>query len=456
VDQGAIAALLAAVLLAGCSESPEARLRKTLATQTTGTVQLPRGLVEISSELKLATGAHDLEIAGEATMLKASDRFQGRAVLVLEGAQRIRLRDFTIDGNRAKLAKILEMAPPENAFRVWYPNNGLLADQVDGLEVNGLHLANVVNFPILISRSKGVRIRDVTIQDSGSKNARGRNNLSGGILLEDGVTNFEIRDSKFRGILGNGLWTHSQFRAPRQEDGVFAGNVFDTIGRDALLVGHATRVRLENNSGVRIGYPVEVVDIENGGIPIAMDTAGDVDHTDYLRNTFEEIDGQCVNLDGFHDGAVRDNRCTNRKTAEDYPFGSLGMAMNNTHPDAHSNNIEISGNLIDGSKFGGLYLMGSGNKIVGNRFVRVNLAGCNESVGKFPCIYKRDEPQMLDTGIYLGRGVARLEETRANVIRGNHISGHMMKARCVGFGPGVSRASNTVDSNSCSDEPPAR
>ena len=452
----ACATALVMLLLAGCSESSEARLRKTLATQTTGVIQLPRGLVEISSELKLASGAHDLEIAGEATMLKASDQFQGRAVLVLEGAQRIRLHDFAIDGNRERLVRPLDMAPPENAFRVWYPNNGLLADHVEGLEATGLFLANVVNFPILISRSRGVRIHDVTVRDSGSRNARGRNNLSGGILLEDGVSNFEIRDSMFRGILGNGLWTHSQFRAPRQEDGVFAGNVFDTIGRDALLVGHATRVRVENNSGTRIGYPVEAVDIENGGIPIAMDTAGDVDHTDYLRNTFEEVDGQCVNLDGFHDGAVRDNRCTNRKAAEDYPYGSLGMAMNNTHPDAHSNNIEISGNLIDGSKFGGLFLMGSGNRVIGNRFVRLNLAGCNESAAKFPCIYKADEPQLLNTGIYLGRGVARLEETRGNVIRGNRVSGHKMKARCVGYGPGVAPALNTVDSNTCSDEPPAR
>ena len=45
------------------------------------------------------------------------------------------------------------MAPPENAFRVWYPNNGLLADRVDGLDITGLTFANVVNFPILISRS---------------------------------------------------------------------------------------------------------------------------------------------------------------------------------------------------------------------------------------------------------------------------------------------------------------
>ena len=462
MDQSAVrwhglsACAFLALLLFGCGGSPEARLRNALASQTTGVIRLPKGEVTISSELTLAPGAHDLEIVGNETRLKAGDNFKGRAFLVIENAQRIRLHDFEIDGNRDKLARPLEMAPPENAFRVWYPNNGVLADKVAGLEILRVKVASVVNFPILVSQSSQVRIVDSAITDSGSKNARGRNNLSGGILLEDGVTGFEVRDSMFRGILGNGLWTHSQFRAPRQEDGVFAGNVFDTIGRDALLVGHATRVRVENNTGVHVGYPVEAVDIENGGIPIAMDTAGNVDHTDYLRNTFEEINGQCVNLDGFHDGAVRENRCTNRKAAGDYPHGSLGMAMNNTHPEAHSNNIEISGNLIDGSKFGGLYLMGSGNRIVDNRFVRLNLAGCNESVAKFPCIYKADEPHMLDTGIYLGRGVARLEETRGNVIRGNHISGHGMKARCVGFEPGVTPSRNTVADNTCSDETPAQ
>ena len=206
--------------------------------------------------------------------MKAADNFKGRAVLVLENVERIHLHDFAIDGNRGKLAKPLEMAPPENAFRVWYPDNGVLADHVDGLEAVKLTFANVVNFPILVSQSSKVRIAGVTIEDSGSKNANGRNNLSGGILLEEGTSDFEVRDSTFHGILGNALWTHSNFRAPRQQDGVFARNKFDTIGRDALQLGHATRVRIEGNTGVNIGYPVEAVDIENQGIPIAIDTAG--------------------------------------------------------------------------------------------------------------------------------------------------------------------------------------
>jgi len=443
VDQGPVGAIvLAALLLAGCGSS-EARLRKTLATQTTGVIRLPRGEVEISSELTLAPGAHDLEIVGNETRLKAADNFKGRAILVLENVQRIHLHYLEIDGNRQKLAKPLEMAPPENVFRVWYPDNGLLVNSVSGLQIERLHLSDIVNFPILVSQSSKVRVWGSTVENSGSRNARGRNNLSGGILFEEGSSTFEVTASTFHGILGNALWTHSLFRAPRQQDGSFTSNSFDTIGRDAIQVGHATRVRVQGNTGVNIGFPVDAVDIENQGVPIGIDTAGNVDRSEYIGNTFEEIDGQCIDLDGFHDGSVRDNRCTNRKTAADYPFGSFAMAMNNTHPDTHSSNIEISGNVVEGSKFGGLFVMGSGNRVLDNVFLGLNLA-------------RGDEPEILTSGVYLGRGVARLEETTGNVIRGNRIMGYKMKARCIVFGPGVSRTANTVENNTCSDDPPGR
>ena len=442
MDQGPIV-LLVVLFLTGCTRSPEAQLRQTLATHATGVIHLPPGEIEISSELTLAPRAHDLEIAGSGTRLKAADNFKGRAILVLENAERIRLHDFMLDGNRVKLAKPLEMAPPENAFRVWYPNNGILANKVAGLEIERMELSDVVNFPILISQSSKVRIRSMAILNSGSKNARGRNNLSGGILLEEGTSDFEVRDSTFRGILGNALWTHSNFRAPRQEAGVFAGNKFDTIGRDAIQVGHATRVSVDGNTGINIGYPVDIVDIENQGTPVAIDTAGNVDNSTYARNEFKEINGQCIDLDGFHDGIVEKNICTNSKGVEAYPFGGSAIVMNNTHPETHSSNIEIRGNVIEGSKFGGLFLMGSGNRVIDNVFLGLNLA-------------HGDEPEMLASGIYLSRGVARLEETTGNVIRGNRILGYKMKTRCIAYGPGVSLAANTAEGNSCVDAPPAR
>ena len=217
-------------------------------------IRLPRGEVEISSELTLAPGAHDLEIAGSGTRLKAADNFKGRAILVLENAERIHLHYLEIDGNRQKLAQPLEMAP-ENAFASGIRIRACWWIKVAGLQIERLRLNNVVNFPILVSQSSNVRIWGTAIEDSGSKNARGRNNLSGGILFEEGSSGFEVTESTFLGILGNALWTHSNFRAPRQQDGVFAQNKFDTIGRDAIQVGHATRVRWDGNTGVNIGYP---------------------------------------------------------------------------------------------------------------------------------------------------------------------------------------------------------
>lgn len=442
MDQGPVV-FLAVLFLAGCSQSPEARLRAILASQTTGVIRLPPGEVQISSELTLAPGAHDLEIMGQGTRLKAAGNFKDRAILVLENVERIHLHDFMLDGNRGKLAKPLEMAPPENAFRVWYPTNGILANKVAGLTIERLELSDVVNFPILVSQSSKVRIAGVTIDSSGSKNARGRNNLSGGILLEEGTSDFEVRDSVFRNILGNALWTHSNFRAPRQEAGVFASNKFDTVGRDAIQVGHATRIRVEGNTGVSIGYPIDIIDVENQGTPVAIDTAGNVDNSSYARNQFKEINGQCIDLDGFHDGIVEKNTCINQKARESYPFGGSAIVMNNTHPDTHSSNIEISGNTIEGSKFGGLFIMGSRNRIIDNTFMGLNLA-------------HGDQPEILTSGIYLGRGVARLEETAGNVIRGNRIFGYKMKSRCIVFGPGVSHQANTLESNTCSDEPAPR
>jgi len=176
---------------------------------------------------------------------------------------------------------------------------------------------------------------------------------------------------------------------------------------------------------------------------VAIDTAGDVDHSWYANNEFEEIDGQCIDLDGFHDGLVQQNGCANGQGPEAYPYAGSAIVTNNTHPDTHSSNIEISGNIIEGSKFGGLFLMGHGNRVLDNLFIGLNLA-------------HSDEPEILVNGIYLGRGVARLEETTGNVIRGNRIVGYKMKTRCIAFGPGVTRSANSVASNTCADEPPAR
>jgi len=426
-------------------------VRRAFETQTTGTIRIPAGVIEITSELRLPPGSHDLEIVGDGSMLKASAQFHGRSIIVAEGAQRLRFHDFAIDGNRAQLAaRPIEMVPPENALRNYYAGNGILADRVEGLEITGVRFSEIAGFPVLVSRSSHVRISQVLVEDSGSKNAKMRNNLTGGILIEEATSDFEVRESIFRRILGNGLWTHSLLTSERLKDGLFTGNRFEMIGRDAIQIGHATNVKVDRNKGENIGYPAEAVDVENGGTPVAIDTAGNVDHTEYTRNHFEEINGKCFDLDGFHDGLVKENECINRKAPEAYIYGHYGIVMNNTSPEVRAENVTIEENLIDTTKYGALFVMGRNNHILRNRFLHINMSQCPETK-EFVCVYSNAEPKLLQSGIYLGRGVARLEETRGNVVEGNTITGHKMRTRCITAGPGVRPGANTVQGNTCED-----
>src|SRR5580692_10749535 len=77
----------------------------------------------------------------------------------------------------------------------------------------------------------------------------------------------------------------------------------------------ASRVRVRNNLGSEIGFPVEYVDFPGYATPVAIDTAGNVDHSVYSGNVFGRVAGQCIDLDGFHDGEVTDNQCVNEPVA---------------------------------------------------------------------------------------------------------------------------------------------
>ena len=157
--------------------------------------------------------------------------------------------------------------------------------------------------------------------------------------MRKATENFEVRRCNFSNILGNGIWTHSLYTSARNQDGRILDNTFKVIGRDAIQVGHATRVRVERNIGTEIGYPADKVDMEGGGTPVGIDTAGDVDASVYAANRFHEINGKCIDLDGFHDGEVRANHCINGRKPEDYPSGHYAIVMNNTNPDMQARNV---------------------------------------------------------------------------------------------------------------------
>ena len=436
-----------------CAGGSEADLRRRL-NRTSGVVVLPAGVIEVSGELVLPEGARDLEIRGAAsgTTLRAADGFRGRAIFAVKSGTNIRFRDFSIDGNRGVLETRTGLPPSNVPFVGFGSAGGIVADRTDGLTISGLKFRNIAGFAVLVARASKVLIDRVEIDDSGSRNAKGRNNTTGGILLEEGTRGFQVRNCVFRNVRGNGVWTHSLYTSPRNADGAITGNRFDSIGRDAIQVGHATRVRVEGNSGRRIGYPNEEVDAEGGGIPVAIDTAGNVDRTVYAGNAFEEVKGKCIGLDGFHHGKVVSNRCVNRSKVEDYPFGHYGIVFNNSNPDMRSEDVEVSGNEIAGAKFGGIFVIGTGHRIARNRLRNLNTAHCNESGARFNCLYFADQPELLQAGIYLGRGAEHAAIARGNIVEDNEISGWKMKSRCLAAAPGVSLAGNTLRGNRCSDE----
>ena len=450
------AAIVAAAALAVANpESPgEARIRHALLAGT-GVVELPAGKIEISSELSLPPGARNLEIRGapSGTTLRAAGGFRGRAIFVCESSSHVRFAGLTIDGNRAALEQRSGLPPSNQPFADFTRGNGILAIHAATLAVSDLRFVNMAGFAILASASRDVAIDHVVIADSGSRNAKGRNNTTGGILLEEGTDHFRVTRCKLRNVRGNGVWTHSLYTSPRNHDGQITKNQFEQIGRDAIQIGHATRVRVEHNTGHFIGFPLETVDVEGFGTPVALDTAGNTDHSAYSDNRFEDVNGQCIDLDGFHDGEVRGNACINRQSAERYPNGHYGIVVGNNNPDMHSEGISIVDNEIDGAIYGGIFLIGTHNRVSRNHLRRLNLAHCEGNAAKPACNYALDQPDLLRSGIYLANAGPRPARAHGNVIEDNELSGFGISKHCVAAAPGISLTANSIARNTCTDDP---
>ena len=423
-----------------------------LAIPATGTFHLPAAVTEVSSEIRLPDGAHDLKILGDGSTLRASANFEGRAILSCRGCRSIELSGFTLDGNRDASAKGLPIPPDDQTFASFVPNNGILIEDTQGFSADHLDFSRIAGFAILVNHSSGISIGQVSVRDSGGVNAQGRNNATGGILLEEGTEDFSIADSTFRNIRGNGVWTHSRYMSPRSRNGKILRNEFSEIGRDAIQVGHAVSVEVADNRGTRIGFPVDLVDVENGGTPVGVDTAGNVEQSTYERNRFEDIDGKCIDLDGFHDGNVRRNTCVNAQAPEEYPYGNFGISLNNASIEMQSKNIVIEENEISGTTFGAVFVLGAGHVIRNNRLLRLNTGHCGQRPGTFGCYGPPGEPGFLESGIYLAKGGARPAPARNITIENNTITGYHMARHCVEAAPGVKMSEQTIRNNTCTDE----
>jgi hypothetical protein len=448
---GALVWTLAAFAFWSCS-TPESTLQSQL-SRGSGVVTLPDGVTTLSRELKVPANATGLEIVGgKDSVLRAETGFDGRSLIVVQNASRVKMRNFKLEGNRADVERPVDLPPASSAFLSHFQGNGILIDDSKDVEITGVSIREIGGFAVLASRVKKIKIQGLTVEETGSRNARGRNNTSGGVLFEEGTDDFEIRDSIFKKVLGNGVWTHSTYLSPRNFRGVIANNRFELIGRDAIQVGHANRVRVEGNAGKFIGFPFSVVDVEGGGTPVAIDTSGKVDETVYTRNNFEEINGKCIDLDGFHDGEVSENTCVSKGPAADYPHGHYALVMNNANAAMESQLIIVRDNVFDGTRFGGIFIIGKNHQIIRNKLLNLNKGHCNAGLPDLKCDALPDQPQLTEAGIYLGVKAERSAPAIGVKITDNEISGYKMATNCVIAAPTLAPGQNEIKNNKCKDQ----
>ncbi|HVW09778.1 MAG TPA: right-handed parallel beta-helix repeat-containing protein [Bryobacteraceae bacterium] len=419
-------------------------------------VVLPAGEIHLNQPLTIPKGTKDLAIQGnpKGSTIVLDPGFAGSAAIVGEGVSNVFFRNFSIQGDRGEMKSPWTLPKDGVAFADFYTANGILIRGGSNVGVQGVSFSRIRAFPLLLNAVHGGTVDAVTIADCGTLNPDGRNNTTGGILLEQGATDFVITRSKISRVPGNAIWTHSYANAPRQERGRIANNDIDTVARDAIQVGHASRVRVENNRGSHIGFPVGYVDFPGYATPVALDTAGNVDYTVYTGNRFTSVAGQCVDLDGFHDGLVSDNQCINDPAEARHWLGlHFGILFGNHDPGMTSVNISVTGNMLRGFAYGGVFLIGERNRIEDNQFLDVNLAHCGATPTPAKCAALPDQPDALRSGIYLAADGGRPTVTRGNIIQDNIIRGSGIAGHCIAANKGVDLKANLIAGNTCEDAP---
>jgi hypothetical protein len=348
-----------------------------------------------------------------------ADTATSRAIIDIRNQTQVRIRNVVIDGGRAARERPMPIPVNGTPFIDFYGMNGIAIDRSTDVIIEDVTLRNIPHLAIIVARSSNVILRRITVEDSGSRDARGRNNTTGGILLEEGTSRFEVRDCRLLRVSGNAIWTHSYSESPRNQDGLITGNEIDTTARDAIQIGHATRIRVTGNVMRNVGYPAALVDVENQGHPVGIDTAGNVDESEYAGNRMFEVNGKCLDLDGFHDGIISRNLCINAGPPSAYPNGNIAVLFNDSHPESISRNIRLANNVFDGIAYGGLFLYGSGHLIQGNSFLNLNTKR-----------YAGD-PAYLRAAVYVANGLVRPNPPRGIVLKDNVFTGHHIGRNCV-------------------------
>jgi hypothetical protein len=295
--------------MAHAADSPETVLRRALAVKT-GSVSLPSGVIEISREIALPPDAHDLDIHGAGTTLRASDAFRGRALISLSAGRNIKIRDVALDGNRQAVGHIAELPPAGVALSRSVAANGIVAENVTGLEIGPIKATNIAGFAVLVSSSHQARIHHAEVTGSGGWNSKRRNSGTGGVAIEEGSSDFQIDGCLFGAIRGSGVTILSSTK------GKIFENEFRAIARDAIAVRKGSAIAIARNHADQIGVPLEEVD-SPGALCMRLER---FDDGEISANACAETLMGALSISGSHN-AIRGNHFTGLNIAHSEAAG---------------------------------------------------------------------------------------------------------------------------------------
>jgi hypothetical protein len=218
----------------------------------------------------LPADAHDLDVRGSGTTLKASENFRGRALLVVPAGRNIRVHDLSLDGDRDATGRMVQLPPQGTQYSRFLAGNGIVVEGVMGIEIFSVKATRMPAFAVLVNASHNVKLHEIEVSDSGGLNLQRRNNGTGGLALEEGSSDFEIRHCRFGGIRGTAVTLRNT------QHGVVGGNEFAMIARDAIRATDSVSVTMENNVMHQIGFPIEEVDARATCVTLDHVTSGEI------------------------------------------------------------------------------------------------------------------------------------------------------------------------------------
>jgi len=485
-----------------CPPSPAASscLQKALDAlpETGGVVALAEGVYVLDIPIQIRRDGVTLQGTGPRTVLRRqAETADGEGALNLRAAK-ITLRQFYFDGAVLQ-SKGIAYADPAGGMSVHgAPIHGdpmhpeLLRNTsitihggASDIQIEDVEMRHTGGYAILIDARYAsiakVEMRRLTLRENrphlfGTSGDFGYGSWTGGIHYQnDGrdlpfarhaLRGLSIEDSVFERITGHAIWGHGYGFQTMNEDVVVRRNRFTDIGMDAVLIGNVRRATVEDNEFHRIGFVALQGDLPthpawypglrpdgSDNIPaVGIDTSGLVSDSVYRRNTMWNVNGHCIDLDGFTRGEVVHNtmRVSGREDAWNYvndeveQFGARGVGnitkginLSNTSASEATEGVRIADNTLVNLGGLGIVLNDAQRCIVEDNHIR------HYSVLYVPIVITNSlrEPRAQ-------------HESKGNIIRNNYIHFHL-EGFCIaevddfGGGPLPVVGPNEVRGNTC-------